>query len=167
MKARISALNIYPVKSCAGVPLAASELTPTGFLHDRHWMLVRPNGRFVTQRELPRMALIAVQVGAGGLMLNAPGLPELRIPRVVSGNSRPVTVWGFDGRGLDCGAEAAAWVTRFLETELFLVAFDTDFPRECSPEWTQGTRAITEFADGYPVLVISRASLDDLNARLA
>jgi uncharacterized protein YcbX len=166
MKAGITALNIYPVKSCRGMPLAAAELTRTGLLDDRHWMLVRPNGRFVTQRELPRMALIGTQVGAAGLTLTAPGMPSITVPRVVAGNSRPVTVWKFDGRGLDCGEDAAAWVTKYLATELSLVAFDADHPRACSAEWTQGVHSITEFADGFPILVISQASLADLNARL-
>jgi MOSC domain-containing protein len=165
-RASITGLNIYPVKSCRGVPLAAAEVTPTGLLHDRHWMLVRPNGRFVTQRELPRMALIGTRVGSEGLTLSAPGMGDLAVPRVAPGNARPVTVWSFDGVGIDHGEEASAWVTKFLETPLSLVAFDTHFPRECSEEWTRGTPANTEFADGFPVLVISRASLDDLNARL-
>ncbi len=166
MHASIAALNIYPVKSCRGMPLAAAEVGRTGLLDDRHWMLVRPNGRFVTQRELPRMALIATRVGSEGLTLSAPAMPALTVSRVAAGQARPVTVWKFDGRGIDCGAEAAAWVTKFLETELSLVAFDVTAPRTCSPEWTQGTHAITEFADGFPVLVISRASLADLNSRL-
>lgn len=166
-KAVITALNVYPVKSCRGVPLTTAEVTPTGLLHDRHWMLVRPSGRFVTQRELPRMALVGTHVSADGLTLTAPGMPDLHVPSVAPGAARPVTVWKFDGRGIDCGADAGAWVTKFLGTELSLVAFDTSFPRECSREWTKDTRAITEFADGYPVLLISRASLEDLNARLA
>lgn len=167
MKANLTDLNVYPVKSCRGMPLAAAELTRTGLLHDRHWMLARPNGRFVTQRELPRMALIGTRVGSDGLTLTAPGMPALEVPRIPAGESRPVTVWKFDGRGIDCGAEASAWVTRYLETELSLVAFDVDTPRTCSPDWTQGVHAITEFADGFPLLVISRASLADLNTRLA
>jgi hypothetical protein len=165
-KARIAALNIYPVKSCRGMPLAAAEVMRTGLLDDRHWMLVRPNGRFVTQRELPRMALIGTSVGAGGLTLSAPGMPELSVPRIVAGPARPVTVWKFDGRGIDCGAEAAAWATKYLETELSLVAFDQTLPRSCSPDWAGDMPAITEFSDGFPILVISRASLDELNSRL-
>jgi uncharacterized protein len=166
MKATIAELNVYPIKSCRGVPLAAAEVGRTGLLDDRHWMLVRPNGRFVTQRELPRMALISARVGAGGLTLTAPGMSALTVPRVAAGPARPVTVWKFDGRGIDCGAEAAGWATSFLGTELALVAFDADAPRTCSPEWTQGIHAITEFSDGYPILVISRASLAELNSRL-
>jgi uncharacterized protein YcbX len=164
-KALITALNVYPVKSCRGIPLEQARLTPTGFADDRHWMMVRPNGRFVTQRELPRLALISTRVDEGVLTLTAPGMA----PLVVDGaarNSRPVTVWKFDGRGLDCGEAAADWVTRFLGTPLSLVAFDASAPRVCSPEWTQGLSATTEFSDGYPVLVISRASLADLNSRL-
>ena len=66
MKAGITDLNVYPVKSCRGTALAAAEVAPTGLLHDRHWMLVRPKGRFVTQRERPRMALIGTRVGSDG-----------------------------------------------------------------------------------------------------
>ena len=80
--------------------------------------------------------------------------------------TRPVTVWKFDGRGVDCGDAAAAWASQYLETPLRLVRFDVDTPRVCSPEWTGDTRAVTEFADGYPILVISRASLAELNSRL-
>jgi uncharacterized protein YcbX len=162
----VTDLNIYPVKSCRGMPLAAAEVGRTGLFDDRHWMLVRPNGRFVTQRELPRMALIGTSVGAGGLTLTAPGMPTLTVPRAVGGASRPVTVWKFEGRGIDCGPEAAAWATRYLATELSLVAFDHSMPRTCSPDWTGDTPAITEFSDGFPILVISRASLAELNSRL-
>jgi uncharacterized protein YcbX len=166
-QAAITDLNVYPVKSCRGVSLAAAEVGRTGLLDDRHWMLVRPNGRFVTQRELPRMALIQARVGAAGLTLEAPGMPLLTVSRVVTGATRPVTVWKFTGSGLDCGAESAAWVTKYLETELSLVAFDPTSPRNCSPDWTGDIPAITEFSDGFPVLVISRASLAELNSRLS
>src|SRR3569832_2292580 len=96
-RAVITALHVYPVKSCRGVSLTAAEVTSTGLLHDRHWMLVRPNGRFVTQRELPRMALVGTHVGADGLTLTAPGMPDLQVPAIEPGASRPVTVWKFDG----------------------------------------------------------------------
>jgi uncharacterized protein YcbX len=166
MTASITSLHVYPVKSCRGTSLLTATVTPLGLADDRHWMLVRPNGRFVTQREFPRMALIGVQVASAGLTLSAPGMPALAVPRMAAGVSRPVTVWKFEGRGLDCGEEAAAWVTKYLGSPLSLVAFDADSPRTCSPEWTPGVHAGTQFADGFPVLVISRASLDDLNSRL-
>jgi uncharacterized protein len=166
MKATVTGLHVYPIKSCRGIGLERAVLTPTGLADDRHWMLVRPNGRFVTQRELPRMALIAMQLNAAHLMLSAPGMPALDVPRDARGESRAVTVWKFTGRGIDCGDSAASWASSYLDTPLRLVQFDASTPRECSVEWTPGIRAITEFSDGFPILVISRASLDDLNSRL-
>ena len=73
MNATISALHVYPVKSCRGISLQDALLGQTGFADDRHWMLVRPNGRFVTQRELPRMALIAPQLDGGHAAAARPG----------------------------------------------------------------------------------------------
>ena len=167
MHASLSALHIYPIKSCRGIRLTAARLTPTGLADDRHWMLVRPGGRFVTQRELPRMALIATALSERTVMLDAPGMERLEVARLQSGDSVNVTVWGFSGRGIDCGEGAAHWCTSFLGTPLRLVRFDASAPRECNAEWTGEVRAVTEFSDGFPILVISRASLSELNARLA
>jgi len=166
MNATLTGLFVYPIKSCRGIARDNALLEPTGLADDRHWMLVRPNGRFVTQREIPRMALIATEVTARSLVLSAPGLPALDVSRDAGSQALAVTVWKFSGRGIDCGDAAAGWVSQFLETPLRLVRFDASAPRECSPEWTPGTRAITEFSDGFPILVISRASLAELNSRL-
>jgi uncharacterized protein YcbX len=166
MVVTIRALNVYPIKSCRGIALDAARVDATGLADDRHWMMVRPNGRFVTQRELPRMALIGTAVDAGGLTLKAPGMPALAVPRATTGDRLDVTVWKFTGRGIDSGEAAAEWCTRYLGTPLRLVRFDADTPRECSADWTQGVRAITEFSDGFPILVISLASLAELNSRL-
>jgi uncharacterized protein YcbX len=166
MSAAITGIFTYPVKSCRGIAHERAQLAATGFDGDRHWMLVRPNGRFVTQRELPRMALVGTRLTATSLSLTAPGMPALEVSREAPGATLAVTVWKFDGRGIDCGDHAAAWATQYLETPLRLVRFDPGAPRVCSPEWTPDTHAVTEFSDGYPILVISRASLADLNARL-
>jgi len=165
-KAEVAGVFVYPIKSCRGIAQDSAQLAATGFTGDRHWMLVRPNGRFVTQRELPRMALIETQLDATTLRLSAPGMAPLEVLRAADAVARAVTVWKFEGRGLDYGEVAAAWVSQYLETPLRLVRFDPSAPRECNAEWTGGTRAVTEFSDGYPILVISRASLADLNARL-
>ena len=166
MNATITALNIYPVKSCRGIALSEAQLHDSGFADDRHWMLVRPNGRFVTQRELPRMALIGTAVDREALTLTAPGMSALSVARNGAGEARAVTVWKFSGSGIDCGDAAARWTSDFLATPLRLVRFDVSVPRECSREWTGDTRAITEFSDGFPILVLSRASLAELNSRL-
>jgi uncharacterized protein YcbX len=165
-RAKLVELNVYPVKSCRGIALESARVAETGLADDRHWMMVRPNGRFVTQRELPRLALVGTAVQSGGLTLTAPGMPSLEVSRAAAGESLSVTVWKFTGGGIDCGEAAAAWCTRYLETPLRLVRFDTTQPRECNREWTRDTRAVTEFSDGYPVLIISRASLEELNSRL-
>jgi len=166
MSATLTALNIYPVKSCRGIPLQSARVAETGLADDRHWMMVRPNGRFVTQRELPRLALIGTAVSAEGLQLTAPAMPPLSVSRAALGVALDIVVWKFSGGGIDYGDDAAAWCSRFLETPLRLVRFDERQARVCSPEWTQGLRAVTQFADGYPVLIISRASLAELNSRL-
>ena len=166
MGATLSELNIYPVKSCRGIALAEARLHDTGLADDRHWMLVRPNGRFVTQRELPRMALIGTAVDAAGVTLRAPGMSALTVARATAGEARGVTVWKFTGSGLDCGDAAARWASEYLDTPLRLVRFDERVPRECSRDWTGDTRATTQFSDGFPILVISRASLAELNSRL-
>jgi uncharacterized protein len=166
MHATLTDLYTYPVKSCRGIRTEAARMDQTGLADDRHWMLVRPNGRFVTQRELPRMALVATSVDGGALWLNAPGRAPLRVPRDAQAATLDVTVWKFDGRGIDCGDEAARWISEHLETPLRLVRFDPGAPRVCSPEWTPGAHAVTEFSDGFPMLVISRASLAELNSRL-
>ncbi len=69
----IASLHVYPVKSCRGIALAQAELTPRGLRHDREWMVVTPEGRFLTQRELPRLALIAPDIAGNELRLQAPG----------------------------------------------------------------------------------------------
>jgi uncharacterized protein YcbX len=165
-RAVLSALHVYPIKSCRGIQLDAAKLEPTGLADDRHWMLVRPGGRFVTQRELPRMALIATALDGLAMTLTAPGSSPLTVSREQRGESTTVTVWGFTGRGIDCGEEAAQWFTSFLGTPLRLMRFDAGTPRECSADWTGDVRAVTEFSDGFPILVISRASLAELNSRL-
>jgi uncharacterized protein YcbX len=166
MRATLAAISVYPVKSCRGIARESARLEVTGFADDRHWMLVRPNGRFVTQRELPRLALVGTAVDGAGLELTAPGRAPLRVARSAGSAGLDIVVWKFSGRGIDCGDAAATWVSAFLETPLRLVRFDPDVPRTCNPEWTPGAHAVTEFADGFPILVISRASLADLNSRL-
>ena len=166
-KARIRALNVYPVKSCRGIASESLRLAATGFERDRHWLIVRPSGRFVTQRELPRMALIATRLTASGLTLGAPAMPDLEIADHADGPALAVVIWKDSCRAIDQGDAAAAWLTRYLGTALRLVAFDARHERASSPQWTQGVHAITQFADAFALLAISGASLDDLNSRLA
>ena len=164
----ISQLFIHPIKSCAGVPVEQALITPTGLQWDRAWMVVDAQGVFMTQREHARMALIAPQLDADALLLRAPGMPELRLPLAVpAGPARSVRVWRDQVAARGMGAQAAQWFTQFLGQPCELVRFDGGCTRLASTDWTDGVAAPVEFADGFPLLVVSRAALDDLNARLA
>lgn len=164
--ALITALNIYPVKSCRGISVASVLMAPTGFQHDREWMIVREDGRFVTQREHPVLALIVPSLEPGFLVLRAPKGSELRIPLRHEGALTRVVVWRDTCLAFDAGDEAAQWLRHNLGHRLRLVRFNPDHRRLSSLDWTGGVEAPNYFTDGYPVLVISEASLADLNGRL-
>lgn len=164
--ATITALNVYPVKSCKGIALRQAHLLTTGIEHDREWMIVRPNGQFVTQREVPRLALIETRLTATGLRLDAPQTDGIEVPYDHEGAGLEVICWRDRCAAFDAGDEVAGWLEAHLHAPYRLVRFDRRRDRLASPEWTQGIDATTQFADGYPFLVISQASLDDLNARL-
>ena len=170
---RITALFRYPVKSCAPTPLNAATLDAFGFRHDRGWMVVGARtGFFMTQREYPRMALIAPTVAdeAETLHLAAPDMPTLSVARDDAGSRaarRTVTVWRFAGPAEDCGDAAAEWLSTFLQEDCRLVRIPPDWGRVVNPANT-ATRPPEpiRFVDGYPILLTSEASLADLNARL-
>jgi len=164
--ALISALHVYPVKGCRGIALEVARLTTTGLAYDRHWMVVHPDGRFATQRELPRMAVVGTALDDGCLTLAAPGLEPLSVLSDQDGPRREVDVWGDRCVGIDEGEAAASWFSRVLGRPLRLVRFDPSTPRPSDPQFANGLPAFSEFSDGFAILVISEASLVDLNARL-
>ena len=169
MRATVAALNVYPVKSCRGIACGRVDVTTQGVavrgVRDREWLVVDRHGQFVTQREHPRLALVEVDAANGAITLRVPDHDALR-PRP-DGEVREVRVWRAHLRGHDAGDEAAAALSGFLGTDVRLVRFDDTKPRRVNPDYAGTTNATTLYADGYPVLVISQASLDDLNARLA
>ncbi len=166
VNARIAQLFIYPIKSCAGVELQEAVLTETGLEFDRAWMVVDEAGEFVSQRELPRMALVTPKMRFHDMVLRAPGMLALHIALDAVEQACKARVWDDEVSAYDMGDVAAQWFTDFLGTKLRLVRFDPDFRRLSSLQWTQGVEALNQFSDGYPLLVASEASLDGLNARL-
>ena len=112
--ARIDQLWIYPVKSCAGISLNEAELTETGLAHDRSWMVVDAQGTFVTQRELPRMALIQPAFKLGQLVLRAPGMLALHLALDAAETPLRVRVWDDEVEAYDMGDVAAQWFSDFL-----------------------------------------------------
>jgi uncharacterized protein YcbX len=123
-------------------------------------------GRFITQRSHPRMATIAVAIAGGVLRLSAEGRPDLVLPLDHGGPSVPVTVWGSAVLGVDAGEDAAAWLSAVLGEPLRLVRLDPSRPRVANPAWAGAIPRPVSFADAYPILMISRASLEELNRRL-
>lgn len=176
LQASIAALWVYPIKSCAGVQVNEALLTETGLELDRAWMVVDAQGEFITQRELPRMCLIQPQLKTFDMVLRAPGMLALHIALDKAEQPCRASVWGQDCAAFDMGDIAAQWLTDFLAQDLpagaqakplRLVRFDPDHPRASNKKWTQGVEALNQFSDGYPMLVTSQASLDELNTRLA
>ncbi|MEO8247828.1 MAG: MOSC N-terminal beta barrel domain-containing protein [Burkholderiales bacterium] len=175
VSARIARLFVYPIKSCAGIELKQSPLHDTGLAHDREWMLVDAEGEFVSQRDLPRMALIRPTFEGGGLLLDAPGMERLRLLLSgAAGSSLQVRVWDDEMPAFDAGDGAADWFSRFLKgaappslQRLRLVRIDPANVRLSSRRWTAGNTAPVLFADGYAMLLASEASMLELNRRLA
>lgn len=175
LHATISRLFVYPIKSCAGVELRESLLIETGLEFDRAWMVVDEHGEFLSQRELPRMALIQPQLKQFEMVLRAPGMLALHIALDAVEQPCTVRVWDDECTAYDMGDIAAQWFTDFLmqalpsgmkPMKLRLVRFDPDHKRLSSSKWTQGLEALNQFSDGYPLLAISEASLAELNTRL-
>ena len=168
----IRSLHVYPLKSCKGISVREAVLERQGLRDDRRWMVVDQAGDFVTQRTEPRLALVHATVvresdGAGGLVLDAPGLEPLRIPAASStGSARSaVRVWGYEVEAEDCGSEAATWMTRWLGSPVRIVATPKDFHRPVGSAYATPGDCVG-FADGFPLLIVNTASLADLNSRL-
>jgi uncharacterized protein YcbX len=164
---RIDALNVHPIKSCAGVPVREALLIETGLEFDRAWMVVDAAGRFVTQRELPRMALVRPTLKSSEMVLRAPGMLALHVALDAVEAPCRVTVWDDEVAAYDMGDLAAQWFSDFLGRPLRLARFDPEQKRLSNRRWTGDIDAENAFSDGYPILVASRAGLDELNHRLA
>ena len=164
--ARIASLHIYPVKSCRGIDVASALLTPTGLEWDRRWMVVDAKDRFVTQREHAKLATITTAIAGGRLELSAEGHSTLVVDAHAGGSRRSVRIWKDDCNGFDAGDEAAAWLFRVLGGNYRLVRIDERTPRLANPEYAGPRPQPVTFTDGYPVLMISRESLAELNGRL-
>lgn len=169
----IEQLWIYPIKSCAGIRMRHVELLDTGLEWDRAWMVVDERGEFVSQREFPRMALVQPRFRMGHLELKAPGMLSLHLALDGVESACKVRVWDDEVDAYDMGDVAAQWFTDFLLADrpgraqrLRLVRFDPDCRRPSDVRWTGGIEAPNQFSDGYPLLILSLAALEDLNERL-
>ncbi|RVT97267.1 MOSC domain-containing protein [Mucilaginibacter limnophilus] len=164
----ISELYVYPIKSLGGISLTTAEVTDRGLKHDRRWMLVDENNRFLSQREYPVMALLRVEITDEGLRVSHKQINESIIVPFVPVNGQPcrVTVWDDTCGAVYVSDEADAWFNRMLSLNCRLVYMPEDSHRHTDTKYTSGEE-ITSFSDAYPLLLISKASLDDLNSRMA
>ena len=164
---RLESVHLYPIKSCAGVAPAEVLIIETGFELDRAWMVVDEHNEFVTQRDLPRMALIRLVLGRNDMTLRAPGMLALHVSLDAVEQKTRVRVWDDEVAAFDMGDLAAQWFSDFLAKRLRLVRFDPNQRRLANRRWTGAIEAENAFSDGFPLLVTSTASLAELNRRLA
>lgn len=159
---QIASLHYYPIKSCSGILLSRGEVTERGFRHDRHWMIVDSNGVFLSQRQIPKMALIQPRVHADGLVLAGKGVSNRVVaPFIESDLATEVEIWGSTCTAIEDNEEASRWLSDYLDIHCKLVHLDESYVRNVP----RGHGRL-EFADSYPFLFISEQSLDDLNANI-
>ena len=165
LELRLSGLWIYPCKSLAGMRVAKAEVVDRGLAHDRRFMLVRPSGVFVTQRELPPMALFGCEIEAGNLTVRAPDGASFTLPLGgLGGPVRSVRVWEDTLDAEDQGDEAAGFFSTRLGAELRLVRMPDDARRAADPDHAR-TGDLVSFADGFPFLLVTDGSLAAFAAR--
>ena len=163
---KISELIIYPLKSAAGIKLESARIDAFGLSNDRRWMLVDEQGVMITQRKQARMCLLTPRLENNQLYLQARGFSELCVPAADKHHKQGATVWNDRCLANDCGETAAEWLSDFLGIHCRLVYFPAHENRQVDLHYAQpGDR--TAFSDGFPILLTSQASLDDLNQRLA
>ena len=171
--ALLSEIWVYPLKSCAGISVRQSILTETGLEWDRTWMVVNAQGSMVSQRQVPAMALIETRLRAGDVVLRAPGMLALHLALDQAEAPTRVKIWGQELPAYDMGDLAAQWLTDFLSQTpagkalgpLRLARFEPEHQRPSDPAWSQGHPGLNTFGDGFPLLVIGAASLQEFNRR--
>ncbi|MEO8307493.1 MAG: MOSC N-terminal beta barrel domain-containing protein [Pseudomonadota bacterium] len=166
MSAVISGLFVYPVKSAAGIPCETARLDDCGLRHDREWMIVDASGRGITQRDEKRLALLHIALDAQSLHMGNPQGAGPMIALDHKGQRVSAQVWGTHCDAFDAGDEVSQFLSGWLGRPLRMVRFDPAGRRLSSQEWTAGREVPNFFSDGYPLLVLSTASIKDLAARV-
>jgi len=165
---KLSEINIYPIKSLGGISLDESLIESEGLQYDRRWMLVDPQGKFFTQREFPRMAVLKVSLGADGLRVsNKDETLYLPFNQSGTGEEIEVEVWNSKFTAQTSEHSINEWFSDALQTNCRLVRMNQNSNRLINPVYAvRKFQDTVSFADGYPVLLIGQSSLDDLNSRL-
>lgn len=159
----LSDIIIYPVKSLAGIHLTRWQVTKTGFLYDRQWMLVDKLGQFLSQRRIPKMALIRTALTDSELILSAPEQEDLILSlHPIAGDVITSTIWHDQCAAQSVSVQADEWFSHFLELDCRLVYLPNEIIRSVDTKYAEATDQVG-FADGFPFLLISESSLAALN----
>jgi uncharacterized protein len=167
MSLRLSDIWRYPVKSCRGQRLAEAVVEPWGLAGDRRWMIIDGDGKFVTGREHPALVLVTPAIDGDVIRLRTPGLPDLEVP-VPVGDAQltAVRVWASELDAAVASDEAAQWLSKVTGTEVRLVYLDDPTRRTTNPDHSQEGDVVS-FADGYPLLLATESSLEQVNEWIA
>lgn len=165
----VSQLWIYPIKSLKGINQDKVQLEKRGFRYDRRWMLVDNNNRFISQRQFPKMALIEPELSEFGVSVRAPDMPVLIIPypdsQLEMYEEVEVSCWKDHIKAQHINTAIDNWFSEFLDTDCQLVFMPEDCERLVDTDFAKN-QEVTSFSDGFPELIISEASLEDLNVRV-
>lgn len=164
----LSEIWIYPVKSLGGIRLEACQVEERGLQYDRRWMIVDESGIFLTQRAFSKMALLDVSLHPDGIVISnrQESKNQVFVPYVpVSSNPMRVVVWDDTVEALTVSDEADAWLSEQLDKKVHLVIMPESTQRKADPRYALHDESVS-FADGFPFLLISEGSLNDLNGRL-
>lgn len=163
----LSAIYYYPIKACRAQTVDAAFVERRGLEHDRRFLIVDSDGLAITQRDVSALALVVPNLTDTGLSLSAPNMPGLSLPVAADGPIRRVSVWSSHSiKAIDQGDEASEWFSAYLKIPARLVYMPEASIRRVNPEYAVRPDDHVSFADGYPILIASQESLDDLNTRL-
>lgn len=164
MNLHLTSIHIHPIKSLGGYSVQEARLTDRGLEHDRRWMLVDADGRFITQRELPVMAgLHCEPLGTGFRVTDRRDGATLDLPWTITANESVMSnVWSDRVRTLAGDALWSKWFSERLDRPVSLVFMPDATKRRTDGRYAKG---LTSLSDGFPYLVVSQASLDELNTR--
>jgi uncharacterized protein YcbX len=170
MTLRIAELTLYPIKGCRGISLTSAVLAATGLeaegIGDREWVIIDADGEFLSQREHPKLALIDTRLTASSLQLKAPGMLLLDVPFASEGDVVRAQVWNDSVAAVTQGEIADHWISAFLGVPARLLRFDFEGTRLAAHRYTGKVDAPYKFADAFPLLLASTASLAEVNSRL-
>jgi uncharacterized protein YcbX len=166
MAITLSAIHIFPLKSCAPLPLAQARVHARGLEHDRRWLLVDEESKFITARKCPKLVLVRAVPIDEGLQLDAPGMPTLRVSFPAATRRTSTVIWDDTVTALAGDDESATWLSRLLEQPCRLVFMDDACARPVDPNRATPGDEVS-FADSHPLTLLSASAIDHLNTKLA